>query len=444
VASISKIRWLIFFLIIFQLISFIQPPLSSAEGNHLVYVVPVEQGIERGLERFLTRAFVEAEDAMADTIILEINTLGGAVDAALGIGDLIRRESIPVVAYIKGDAISAGSYIALHADQIYMEPGSNIGAAAVRTITGEEADPKVTSVWVSKMRDAAEMHGRNQDIAEGMVNPDMVIPGLTERGELITLNSKEAVTYGIADGVVNNRNQLLTELGMEHANQVEVKLSPAERLARFVTNPYLIPILLIIGLAGILIELFVPGFGVSGIIGISAFGLYFFGHFFAGFAGWEAILLFLAGFILVAIEVFVPGFGIFGILGILALALGIGFAAYQTTYGLISLVIAIVVNILVFIILIKYFGHRGVWNRFILKEEQRKEGGYVSHTKDKALVGKRGITITKLRPSGTAVIEGKRYDVVTEGSLIDANQPIEVILVEGTRIVVKEAPNDQK
>jgi len=425
-----------------QLIPMLTPQTVLAAEDDLVYVIPIEQAIERGLERFLERAFNEAEESAADYIVLEIDTLGGEIDAALGIGKLIQREYIPVVAYIKGEAISAGAYIALNADKIYMEPSSYIGASAVRTITGEEVDPKITSVWSSHMEGAASQHGRNAEIAKAMVNPNIEIPGLSVKGELVTLSSVQAVKYGIADGVISNQNELLKLLGAEKAVVEEVRLSPAEQVARFVTNPYVIPFLFIIGLAGLVVELMIPGFGIPGLIGISSFGLYFFGHYFAGFAGWEAIIFFLAGFILMVIEVFVPGFGVFGIMGIISFVFGIASAAYQTTYGIASLVIAFVVNIILVIILIKYFGYRGVWNRFILKDEQKKESGYVAHNKDQKLVGKKGKTATKLRPAGIAIIEGKRYDVVSEGGLIPANQTIVVIGLEGTRIVVEEVRED--
>lgn len=429
------------FAIIFLALSFfpyILPNNAEAQGTQVVYVVPVEQSIERGLESFLNRAFDEAEKAAADMIILEIDTLGGDVDAAIGIGELIKESEIPIVAYIKNEAISAGSYIALNTDKIYMKPESHIGAAAVRTYSGDEVDPKITSLWASHMESAAEAHGRNPEIASGMVDPNVEIPGLSERGQLITLDSNKAVQYGMADGIINTREELLLELGMEDAYIEEVKLSPAEKLARAVTNPYVVPILLTIGLAGLLIELFAPGFGIPGITGLIAFGLYFFGHYFAGFAGNEALILFLLGFILMVAELFVPSFGILGVTGIISLGLGISLAAYDTSYGLFSLGTAIIINIILFIILVKYFGHRGVWNKFILKDEQKKETGYVSHNKDKNLLGKTGKTLTKLRPAGVAIIDGHRYDVVSEGTLIDYDKNIEVIMIEGTRIVVRE------
>ncbi|WP_176717357.1 NfeD family protein [Vulcanibacillus modesticaldus] len=424
-------------LFVIQLFSFLYPVIVSAK-EQVIYVVKVEQTIDKGLARYLDRAFDEANEGDADAIILEINTLGGSVDAAVDIGELIIREQIPIIAFIKGNAISAGSYISFSADKIFMEPNSNIGAAAVRTISGEEVDPKITSFWASKMENAAKQQGKNDEIARGMVDPNVEIPGISKKGELITLGSDEALQYGIADGIANNRNELLKLLGLENARVEEVSLSPAEMLARLVTNPFVIPFLLTIGLAGILIELFIPGFGIPGIVGLSAFGLYFFGNYLAGFAGLESIFLFVIGFILMVIELFVPGFGIFGVIGVILLGSGIVLAAENSSYGFIGLTIALFVNTILAFILFKYFSYRGIWNHFILKEEQNKAMGYVSHDKDVNLIGKKGKTVSKLRPAGIAIIEGIRYDVVSEGNFINMGQDIEVIRVDGTKIVVRE------
>ncbi len=430
---------LIIFAIVIQIVSIKDTkPVEAYDKQEIVYIVKVEQTIERGLESFLVRAFTEAEESYADLIIMEINTPGGEIGAATNIGELILSEEIPVIAFVQSNAISAGSYISLCADKIYMKPNSSIGDAAVRTIIGDEVDPKITSYWINKMEIAASHNGKNTEIAIGMVDPSVEIPGITKSGQLITLDSKKALEYGIADGIVNSREELLSELDLGNVIIEEIELSPAEKLARFVTSPYVTPFLLIIGIAGLLVEIFVPGFGVPGIVGITSFVLYFFGHYIAGFAGVESIVLFVLGIILMSIELFVPGFGVFGILGIASLGFGISLAAYNTTYGLISLLVAFIVNIILAIILTKYFGHRGVWNRFILKEEQRNEEGYISHKNDKKLIGTKGITITKLRPSGAIKIDGIRYDVVSDGDFIDINKEVEVIMVEGTRIVVSE------
>jgi len=208
-------------------------------------------------------------------------------------------------------------------------------------------------------------------------------------------------------------------------------------VSEMVTNPIIMPILLSIGIAGILLELFIPKYGAFAIVGIISFFLYFFGHYTAGFSDWGAITLFLVGMILIILEVFIPG-GIIGGLGAILLIVGIVMAAEKTFYGIVSVSIALGINSVLLFFLLKYIGHRGWWNRLILKEEQKKESGYVSHNKDKNLLGKTGYTLTKLRPSGIAMIERIRYDVVSQGEFVEADKEIKVILIEGTRIVVEE------
>ncbi len=414
----------------------------SQEG--LVYIIPVEQTIETGLQEFLERSFEEAESAGATSIVLVIDTLGGGVGAALAIGDIINNSPLHTIAFIQGKAISAGSYIALNADEIYMAPGSTIGAAAVVNISGERVhDSKTIAVWSSHMRSAADMNDRNPEYAEGMVNDQKVVEvkeiGRTfAQNELISFSAKEAVAAGYAEGEAKTIQDVLQQSGLSAAPTVQVELSPSEKLARVLTHPVVMTLLLLIGLAGVAIELFVPGFGFPGILGVAAFGLYFFGHYAAGFAGIEHIFMFVAGIVLLAIEIFVPSFGILGILGILSLISGVLLAAYDTGQASLSLGIAFVIAIIVVAIVVRLFKHKGIWNKFILKDALNKEAGYIS-SEDKAhLLGKTGISLTSLRPSGTALIDDNRVDVVSSGEYIEQNKTIKVIHIEGTRVVVRE------
>lgn len=427
-------------LIVFSgMVMLLHPVLSQDESRTgLVYWIPLNQTIEQGLASYLDRTFTEAEEAAADAIVIEMDTLGGEVTAALEIGKLISHSPIPVTVFIKGEAISAGSYIALNAETILMTPSSAIGAAEPRLITGETADPKTVAVWASNMRAAAEAHGRDADIAAAMVDREMVIEGLTERGQLVSLSASQAVEYEMADQIVKNQQDVLDAIGFPKAHVVEMDLTPAERLARFITSPFVVPVLFLIGLIGIGIELFTPGFGIPGIIGVLAFGLYFFGHFIAGFAGMETVLLFVAGIVLLVIELFIPGFGIFGILGLICFVAGVVMAAYDTVFGLGALLIAMVLTVIVLIVAGRYLGKRGVWHKFVLSERQENESGYVAPRSYKDLEGKLGQTLTPLRPSGAMLFDGKRYDVISEGGFIAADQPVVVVQVEGTRIVVRQ------
>lgn len=419
---------------------------ASAEqnGSKLVYRIPAENTIENGLQRFLERAYKDAEKHQADYIILDLDTLGGRVDAALEIGELIKSSKVPTAVFIHGKAISAGSYIALNANRIYMEPGSTIGAAAVVNGSGEEVESaKVIAMWASEMRSAAELHNRNPQIAEGMVNKNRVlnVPELGKEygnGELISLTSEEALKVGYADGLAQGHEEVLKALGLEGAQTEAFNPSFAEQLSRILVNPYVTTLLFIFGLAGIAIELFVPGFGIPGAVGIACFALYFFGHYIAGFAGVEDVALFIIGIVLLVIEIFVPGFGIWAVIGIICLMSGVIMAAYDSSDAALSLGIGFVLALVLAGIVIYIFRRRGIWNKFILRDELKTELGYVSQSVKDHLAGRSGKALTTLRPAGTAMIGGERVDVVTSGEFIQQGRPVTVILVEGARVVVKE------
>ncbi|MCZ8511171.1 ATP-dependent Clp protease proteolytic subunit [Paenibacillus filicis] len=409
-----------------------------------VVVIPVHQTIESGLQQYMERAFRDAQDMRAVAIILDINTLGGRVDSAEGIGELIRGSKIPTVAYVHGKAASAGSYIALNAGKIVMEPGSSIGAAAVVDAAGNEVQSaKVVAHWSSEMKAAAELRGRNPQIAEAMVdkNAGASLPQLgreLEKGKILSLTAEEALKVGYAEKVTGNLQEVVALSGGEGHPVVSLNPTPAENFSRFITQPWVSTLLLLIGIAGVAIELFVPGFGLPGILGLLGFGLYFFGHYIAGFAGAEEFILFAGGVVLLLIEVFVSSFGILGILGAICLFSSVIMAAYNTAQAALNLGIAFVLALIVVIVVVRIFKHRGVWNRFILKDRLTTDKGYSSAEERKELLGQQGTSLTPLRPAGTASFGERRVDVVTAGDFVAAGQPVEVIHIEGYRVVVKE------
>ncbi|MEK8129660.1 nodulation protein NfeD [Paenibacillus filicis] len=414
------------------------PPMAAP-----VVVIPVQQTIESGLERFLQRSFQQAYDLGAMHIILEINTLGGSLESAEHIGQLVKESQIPTIAYVRGKAISAGTYIALNAERIAMEPGSSMGAAAVVDAEGHEVEQgKVISYWAGHMKAAAELRGRDPLIAQAMVDKrqGISLPQISREiaaGDILTLTAGEAVKVGYAETLAADRQAVYAFIGGEGHPLVELKPSLAEQVSRWVTQPWVSVVLLLIGIAGVAIELFVPGFGIAGIIGVLGFGLYFFGHYLAGFAGVEEIALFIAGILLLVIEMFVTSFGILGVLGALCLFGGVVLSAHNMKLGMANLGIAFVLAIIVVAIFVRIFKRRGVWNKFILRESLSADKGYVSTVTRFELVGQTGLAITPLRPSGTASFGEERLDVVTDGEFVAAGTEVVIHSVEGSRIVVK-------
>ncbi|MCP8616905.1 NfeD family protein [Salirhabdus salicampi] len=432
----KKVRLIGFFLLFLICL-----PLSilGNEGNgKLVYVIPIENNVERGLEAFLDRSINSATENGADHIIFEINTPGGRVDAAGHIGELLQSIDIPNSAYIINQALSAGSYIALNTDSIYMKPGSTMGASGVITSDGNAAEEKAQSAWIAAMTAAAEANNRDPIYAEAMANPEIDLPEYrAPEGKFLTLNPKEAVEVGYAEGIAENRTELLALLNLTGATVETIEPTFAEKIARFITDPVVVPILLSIASLGFIIELYSPGFGFAGMMGLASLLLFFYGHLIAGMAGFESIILLLLGIILIVLELFVPG-GILGLIGGGAIFGSLLLASNDIGHMALSIGIALIVSIVVSIILFKTVGmEKGFFRHLILKEATTTEEGYVSTVNRHELIGKQGKTITPLRPSGTALFENERLDVVTEGGYISEGSHVTIVKVEGSRIVVR-------
>lgn len=151
------------------------------------------------------------------------------------------------------------------------------------------------------------------------------------------------------------------------------------------------------------------------------------------------MLLFLLGITALIMEIFIlPGFGVAGVAGIILIAWGVLLLAVDFTQATMALVLALAATLVVFFLGWRLFNRLNLWQMLTLRTKQYREAGYVAPQADLVLhTGKTGTALTPLRPSGAADIFGQRLDVVTEGEFIPAGTPVEVIRVEGARVVVK-------
>jgi len=173
-----------------------------------VYYAEIDGEIDLGMAPYVSRVVNEANEENVDAIIFKINTFGGRVDAATQIKDAILSSKAVTIAFINNRAISAGALIALSCAKIAMVPGSSIGAATVVDETGQKVGEKYQSYMRSEMRSTAEKNGRRTDIAQGIVDERIVVEGLVDSTQLITLTTEEALKYKIADTVVTNIDEL--------------------------------------------------------------------------------------------------------------------------------------------------------------------------------------------------------------------------------------------
>ncbi|MCL4440895.1 MAG: hypothetical protein M1609_10005 [Firmicutes bacterium] len=154
---------------------------------------------------------------------------------------------------------------------------------------------------------------------------------------------------------------------------------------------------------------------------------------------WIAVLVLLLGIIALIVEIFVlPGFGVAGVAGVILVGWGIFLMAVDVTQATTALVWALAITVVFIFAGVKLFNKLNLWKRLTLDTKQKNDQGYVAPREGLAVyAGKKGTALTPLRPSGTAEISGERLDVVTEGNFIPSGAPVEVVRVEGTRVVVK-------
>ncbi len=422
--------------------------LVSVYSQQKVYVAKIDGMIDLGLAPYIQRATKEAKENHAAAIIFKINTFGGRVDAATQIKDAILNSNITTIAFIDKRAISAGALISLSCNKIVMVPGAAIGATTVVDQTGSKQSEKMQSYMRAEMRATAERTGRRTDIAEAMVDERVVIEGLVDSTKLVTLTAKEAVKYGIADTILSDFNSLLKTNGWDKAEIVDVKSNWAEDFVKFLNNPVIKSILMMIILVGLFTEIKTPGWGIAGTSAVIALALFFGSGYILQLASGLEIIIFIVGVILLLLEIFViPGFGVFGILGILFIFAGLFLGlisdfpfvdSNMLSVAIIQLAGSFVLSGIAIFILLKFLPRTEMFNKLILKKNIDGQSGYTAVEKVKDLLGKKGKAQTDLRPSGTAIIEGKRVDVVTSGEYVKRGAKIIVIESEGSKVVVEK------
>jgi membrane-bound serine protease (ClpP class) len=254
--------------------------------------------------------------------------------------------------------------------------------------------------------------------------------------------------HQLADLRANHLEAVLTVLDLVGAEVRPASQTWAETLVRFLTHPVITSLLMTLGILGIIVELRMPGFGVPGAVGIASLALFFWGHWLVRLAGWEELLLVGIGLVFMALEVFViPGFGVTGILGIAALLSGLGLSVVGAgaTWSVIltamgGVALSLLLAIAASLVLLRFVSHLPFSRRLVLEKELPADEGITSAPgSDQRWLGVQGTAASPLHPAGVAHLDHERVDVVSDGEFIEAGEPIEVIRVDGNRIVVCRA-----
>ena len=441
-------------------------PAGDEHEGLKVYIVPVIGEIERGLSYFVRRAVREAKSDNADALVILMDTPGGEFAATESIMRTLLNSPVDTYTYVQGYAFSAGAFIAVSTKHIYMAPATVIGAATPIAAgpggpaeMGEAVEQKVTSGIRAIMRAAAEVNGHPLGIVEAMVDRDVEVEGVIEKGKLLTLTNRQAEEEGIglSSGTFDNLDEFINGVFGENADVVRTEISWAEKLARFLTSAGVRSLLLMVGLLGIYMEIRTPGIGLAGAAAGISLVLFFFGHYAAGLAGWEELSIFLLGVILLGVELFViPGFGVTGIIGLILVLISMvmsmtgpagvpgvpWWTQAQFEQAMQTLGIALAGSILLAVLIFRFILPRTpLWNIISLGAAETRSRGFAV-TSRMELLGRTGAAKTMLRPVGKAEIEGEVLNVVSDGGLIQKGEKIRVVSVDGNRVeVVREEDN---
>jgi membrane-bound serine protease (ClpP class) len=438
-----------------------------------VVIIPIRSEIAKPALYVLRRGLKEAIEQKVDTIVLDMETPGGALDVTFEMLKALEKFPGKTVTYINREAISAGALISAGTDEIYFEPGGIIGAAAPVMATGGEIDEtmrgKIVSYLKARVRSISEGKGYRGQVISAMIDMDYEFKIGDEiikpKGELLSLTAQEAVKlYGdppqplLGAGIAANMNELLDKLhGKGNYSAVRLEVTWSEELAQYLTA--LTPLLLAAGLLCLFIEFKTPGFGIFGITGILLLAVVFFGHNVAGLSGHEPLLFFLLGVTVVAIEIFFfPGTMVPALAGI-ALMLGslvwamldlwpgepISFSGDVLLRPLANVLAGVVIAIVIFLAMLKALPKGGPWGKMVLETSVAGEPGPIRELnattsnapRGNELIGKSGTAATALFPSGQVEISGRRYEAKLAIGFAEAGAPVTVTGISEFGLIVE-------
>ena len=417
-----------------------------SDSLSVFYRIRLDQDIDPSAQRLVVLGLEKAAEAKADYVLLDINTYGGAVNAADSIRAAILRYEKPVIAYVNMQAASAGALISIACDSIYMRTGSSIGAATVVNQTGEVAPDKYQSFMRGMMRATAKANGRDPEIAESMV----------DTANVLSLTPDEAIEVGYCEGIAEEVGDVarIVAGGNEFIiKDMEEDMTWLDKLIQFLLNPLLQSIFMMMIIGGIFVEIRTPGIGLPLLTAVVGALLYFAPGYLGHLVSYWEILLFVVGLILIAMEIFViPGFGVCGITGIIAVVVSLAFAMVDNAElfhwdGTLNLepvlmplgivIISSAVAIFGSVWLVKKLYETRSFDHIALRQSLTGEEGFVGVVSGlESLVGQEVTVFTDMRPSGKVrTADGRIFEASMKfGGYAVKGQTLKVVSTEQGRL----------
>lgn len=435
-----------------------------------VKVIPVREPIAPPVLYVLRRGLKEAQAEGVSTVVIDMETPGGDLGTTLEIMTALDKFEGTTIVYVNKEAVSAGAIISSAADEIYFAPGGVIGAAAAVSGGGEDVaatmKQKINSYLSAKVRSLNAGKAYRADAVRAMMDADFefkigdVI--VKPRGELLSLTAEEAAkVYGeppaslLSAGTRDTLEDLLgKKFGPGGYTITRLEVSWSEELASAINR--IAPVLMGLGLLCVFIEFKTPGFGFFGIAGGLFLALVFFGHHAAGLSGHEAALVFVLGAALVAAEIFlIPGAMVAGLAGAILMLGALVWSMLDVWPGEVpalnaGTLFAPVLNVALSLA-IALVGGAALW-RFLPKgwilarvavggaPSGAAQGAGVAPQRAgeiAALVGREGVAVTALTPSGQVEVDGARYEAQVAVGAVEAGARVQVIEPKAFAVLVR-------
>jgi len=408
------------------------------------------------------------------------------------------------VALVSGQVRGGAAYVALLCDKLFFLRNGALGTITpmptlveeIQQWTDENAERRRLREFASELRQRLDrrkvkLTADATKLCEGMIDPalQLVRVRLRERGvetsrivevgeltglqaagatilqqdkvtQPVMLDAREAEEARISIGTLQTVEQLCTDhLNADPKTVVELQYNWAEHMVGWLE--LLQPALLVLGLVLLILEVKTPGVGLPGLLGAAFLALALFYDYLVGLADITEILLFFLGLASLAVEIFLlPGMVVFGALGFLCLVFSLilsrqtfvlpsNLTQEEILYHNLVQLTLLFVAVLVFASLMwRVLPHVPVLNRLYLPAPEPPPpaggGARAELQRLQALVGQVGRAATVLRPAGAMEIGGERYDVVTDGTFIEAGTSVRVVAVAGNRVVVERTDVAQR
>lgn len=420
------------------LLIFLTGPLCYAQYVHRIVINGV---INPVATEYIIKSIERAEQERAELLVIEIDTPGGLMESMHQIVKAIQSSEVPVAVYVAPSgsrAGSAGVFITYAAHIAAMAPSTNIGSAhpvfgsgtggqQPDSATTETLMEKVVNDAVAKIKTVAEKRGRNIEWAEKAIR------------ESANITETEALALNVIEYIVPSTDSLLSVLDGEEitldsgtikklktrqATIITHEMTWRQRLLDVITNPNIAYILMLIGIYGILFELYNPGSILPGVVGgiCLILGLYSLQTLPVNYAG---LLLIVFAVILFLLEIKIPSYGLLTIGGIAALVLG-SIMLFENSVPFIRVSWEVILTMVLLSILFFVFAIG-----MAIRTQRTKPT-----TGQQGLIGETGEVTKRIDPVGTIRVHGE-YWTATADAPIKAGKKVQVIACDTQHLKLK-------